>query len=38
MVNRASSYFPKGGHTATETELKPEDQWSCKHWPDVVAL
>ena len=22
MVNRVSSYFPKGGHLATETELK----------------
>ena len=22
MVNRVSSYFPKGGHSATETELK----------------
>ena len=22
MVNRMSSYFPKGGHSATETELK----------------
>ena len=22
MINRMSSYFPKGGHSATETELK----------------
>ena len=22
MVNRMSSYFPQGGHSATETELK----------------
>ena len=22
MVNRVSSFFPKGGHSATETELK----------------
>ena len=22
MFNRVSSYFPKGGHSATETELK----------------
>ena len=22
MVNRVSSYFPKGGHSATQTELK----------------
>ena len=22
LVNRASSYFPKGGHSATQTELK----------------
>ena len=22
MVNRVGSYFPKGGHSATETELK----------------
>ena len=22
MVNRVSRYFPKGGHSATETELK----------------
>ena len=22
MVNRVSSYFPKGGHSATETDLK----------------
>ena len=22
MVNRVSSYFPKGGHSASETELK----------------
>ena len=22
MVNRVNSYFPKGGHSATETELK----------------
>ena len=22
MVNREGSYFPKGGHSATETELK----------------
>ena len=22
MVNRVSSYFPKGGHSATETEIK----------------
>ena len=22
MVNRASSYFPKGGHSATQTEIK----------------
>ena len=22
MVNRVSSYFPKGGHSASQTELK----------------
>ena len=22
MVNRVSNYFPKGGHSATQTELK----------------
>ena len=22
MVNRVSSFFPKGGHSATETEVK----------------
>ena len=26
MVNQASSYFPKGGHSATETE--PKIKWT----------
>ena len=31
MVNRVTSYFPKGGHSATETELKKNTRKVKRH-------